>query len=174
MTPFFLALVATVLLLLLIALFSRGGAGETLSGRRVLEGRRGGDLVDATRQVLSAMGYRVGPPEPTPQGRVDLVAEDPRPLAGQRLYIRVFPETSGPVGVAEVQAALDRIKEGFHKAVLISSAGFSNEGIAAARDTAVELIEAAQLDEVSSQLSSRRPGERAGARGAMTQGDVPA
>lgn len=174
MAPIFFALIATALLLLVIALFARGGAGETRPLRRAAGGAHGAALVEETQQVLSSMGYTIGSVASTPSGRVDIVARDPRPLAGQVIYVRVFPDEPDPVGVSEVQAALDRLKEGFHKAVLISSAGFTNEGVVTAEDTAVELIDAPRLSELKAQLAPRPPRTSGLAAPPMTQGDVPA
>lgn len=174
MAPIFFALIATAILLLVIALFARGGAGETRPLWRATGGAHGAALVEETQQVLSSMGYTIGSVTSTPQGRVDMMARDPRPVAGQVIYVRVFPDERDPVGVSEVQAALDRLKEGFHKAVLISSAGFTNEGVVTAEDTAVELIDAPRLSELKAQLARRPPRAAALSAPPMTQGDVPA
>ena len=64
------------------------------------------------------------------------------------MHVRIFT-SAVPVGAAEVQASSDNAHGGgFHKALLISAAGFSDEAIAAADGTAVELIDGGRLDEL--------------------------
>lgn len=162
--PIILAALGTILLFVLLALFSRGGRAENIHRpARAVSAEELAQFPQRVRQLILQQGMIVERTDFTPRGSVDLLARDPRPLFGFQLYVRIFGQSGGePVGAAEVQAAADRLKEGFHKAALISWNGFTDEARAAADGSAVELLDGelllhwVQQDEASP-LASNAP-----------------
>jgi hypothetical protein len=144
MAPAIFGLIAFGAIALLFALFSRGGPRE--SGARGVSSAYGpARLAELSRSFLESRGLSVSSVDLREPGRVDLLARDPRPGVGQTLYVRVV-SAPDPVGSTEVQAAADRIKgEGYNKALVVSESGFSDEAVAAAEESAVELMEAESL-----------------------------
>jgi hypothetical protein len=160
--PFVLALVVVVVLLATLALFTRGGPSETLRNVRPgLPQYSQGELTVLARSMLEDLGLRVTAVEEHAGGKTDLEAANPAPIVGQRVYVRTFAGTQ-PVGAPEIQAALDRLTgDSFNKALLIAPAGFSDEAVLAANESAVELIDAARLHSLMSlsapQQATNRP-----------------
>jgi hypothetical protein len=167
MSAIVLGLAVTVLLLILLAVFGRGGAGETFRMRRGEPAPETAlELARHVERLLRQEGFFVDRSEEATSGPLDLVARDPRPLVGQRVYVRIFGRPIvEPVGAAEVQSALDRIKGGYHKAVLVSAVGFSDEALAAAQESAVELLDSSRLPEVTTAepaVATPRPAREGG------------
>lgn len=145
-----LAAVVAVILFFVLAIFAKGGAGEPVSVRRNQIPLGAGPLPRRVQDWLTAGGFRIEHVETTVTGETDIVATDARPLLGQRLYLRMYPDNV-VVGATEVQAALDRIKEGFNKGVLIARGGFSDEALSAAADSPIELLDDGALGPVSAE-----------------------
>jgi hypothetical protein len=136
------------LLLLILALFSRGGAHETYPSRPGSPAPLpAGEIVKAARELLTALGFEIELVDARSSERTDILARDARPVVGGRVTARVFERADGePVGAVDVQAAWDAARgDGFSKAILISATGFSHEAITAADGTAVELLDGHQV-----------------------------
>jgi hypothetical protein len=162
MSPVVLSLLVFVLLLLTLALFARGGAGETV---RMIEPRTRlpEDLAKHAPRLLRALGLSVDRVETAANGVTEISAHRDGPVVGHRLSLRLLPREAGPVGASEVQTAVDAARgEGLHKVVIVSPAGFSDEAMSAAIDAPVELMTAARFVELDAALARTvaRKGDR--------------
>lgn len=150
LAPLLFALVLAAVAMAVLTL-TRGGPTETsASAKPPEETPRTPSDPDEFARVLSRlfqeMGFSLGPVHPQ-EGHVDVVALDETPVTGNRLYVRGFCAPSGMVQSAEVQAALDAARgEGMTKAVLVAVSGFSEEAAVLARQNAVDLIDAVELE----------------------------
>jgi hypothetical protein len=147
-----LAGVIVVALFLLLALFARGGATEPVTPKGLPAEAAGvakltlPELSSITSRLFNELGFTGVARNDFPD-RCDLRMEDPTPVTGQRVYIRILltPE-SGAVESAQVQAALDTARgESLSKAVVVTTGPFSDEAQLVAKDAAVELIDGAAL-----------------------------
>ncbi|HVE85905.1 MAG TPA: restriction endonuclease [Myxococcales bacterium] len=151
MSAFLFGLVLFGILMVLLALFSGRGAGETVvrspARRPDVAALPLPDLVRALRDVYASRGYTVLS-EAMAHDHADLLLEDTSPLTGQTIYLRcALPGDSGAVDSLEVQAALDRARgDQLGKAVVATTGGFSGEARLLARDANVELIDSEALE----------------------------
>ncbi len=157
MGPLILAGFLFLVVVLLFAMFARGGPKEpesTLPGQFVVRDRI--ELEDLTRRLIQRLGLRIERRDDSDGRGIGFLAIDPVPIVGQRIYVEMFALPQGErVTEAEVQAAIDAAKDdAVHKVVLVSPGGFSDEAILAARDSIVELLDA---DALSLALSPRGP-----------------
>ena len=121
------AVLVVLTLLLLLALFARGGPTETLSGSLPAEvaGLSKldlGELGSVTTRLFTELGFTSDAVHERPD-RIDLTMTDPTPVTGQTLYIRCIlpPAETGAVASNEVQAALDAARgENLSKAVVVT------------------------------------------------------
>jgi hypothetical protein len=148
----------TVLLLfVLLALYARGGPTETPGSNAPARGDVAplfSDMsldayLDFLVRLVAELGFEVKSSEVREQG-VDIVAVDPTPITGQRVYVRgVLPSSEGMVQSGEVQAALDAARgRGFGKAIVITPSVFSNEAQLVARGVPLDLIDGAELEKL--------------------------
>lgn len=150
MSPILLGLVLFGVFLVLLALFARGGAGETV--QPVALGRKGvanlplPELARALRELYTARGYTVLS-ESLESDHADLLLRDASPLTGQTVYLRcALPGDGGAVDSLEVQATLDRTHgDQLSKAVVATPGGFTGEARLLARDANVELLDGAAI-----------------------------
>ncbi len=157
MGTLFVAAVAVVAVLLALAFFARGGATETPGTALAPRGEAAplfaemdaAAYAEFLRRLVSELGFEVLSCEAREE-RVDVVAEDPTPITGQRAYVRgvLFP-ADGMVQSAEVQAALDNARgSGLGKAIVVTPALFSKEAELLARDASVDLIDGPELEKL--------------------------
>jgi len=146
------ALFVVVLLLLVLALFSRGGPTETLPATGLPAELQGlsqlqlSELGSIASRLFTEMGFATLRLEERPD-RIDLTVQDPTPVTGQTVYVRcVLPPESGSVASHEVQAALDASRgENLVKAVVVCPASFTDEARLVSQGAPVELIDAKAL-----------------------------
>lgn len=157
MGPIILAAVAVLAVFLVLAFFARGGPTETPGvGERhasdtapLFQEMTHDDFGVFVTKLVNELGFRVASAE-VREGRVDVIAEDPTPLTGQRIYFRgVLPPTEGMVQSAEVLAAIDNARgHGFGKAIVVTPSVFSDEAVLAARGAAADLIDGPELEKL--------------------------
>ena len=149
----FLAVVAVVALI-----FLRGGPREPMTSepmplpRTAARQEVPGALSSGARaeQLVRALGLEIGRREADEGDGPAFVATEASSTNGQRIYVRVFDLPPGEhVRGPDVIAALDVARgEGFHKTLLISSNGFSDEAVLAAEGSIAELFDGERLDEI--------------------------
>ncbi len=150
MSPIVLGLVIFGVLMLLLALFSGRGAGETVrpSERpgRSLANLTLPELTRVLRDAFTARGYTVLSESQEP-GRSDLLLRDASPLTGQTVYVRcLVPPDGSAIESVEVQAALDRIHgDQLEKAIVATPGTFSSEARLVAEGANVELLDGSAL-----------------------------
>jgi hypothetical protein len=128
-----------------LAVFARGGAGETVStiSRTPVTTVDPVELEALTRRAIGRMGLQIDRTDPLESDGFGFLAIDPAPYGGGRVYVRTFARSSGErASEADIQRALDAAKdEAANKLILISPAGFTDDAILAARETIAELID---------------------------------
>ena len=150
MSPVLIGLLLFGVLMLLLALFSGRGAGETVQVPEqpgpALADLPLPELTRALRAELTSRGFTVLSEAQEP-GRADLVLRDASPLTGQTVYVRcIAPPGGAAVESVEVQAALDRIRgEQLEKAIVATPGSFSSEARLLAQDANVELLDGPAL-----------------------------
>lgn len=160
MSAFLIGLVLFGILMVLLALFSGRGAGETVvrspGGRPGVTALPLPDLVRALKDAYAARGYAVLS-EAMAHDHADLLLEDSAPLTGQTIYLRcALPGGGGTVDSLEVQAALDRVHgDRLGKAVVATPGEFSGEARLLARDANVELIDGEALEALLDRKAAR-------------------
>jgi hypothetical protein len=140
--------VVLVVVFLSLALFARGGPTETISAGGLSESAQGvtalglDELGSVVSRLFSELGFTALSSSAQPE-RFDLRMENPAEIVGQRIYVRCLlrPE-AGAVQSAQVQAALDTARhEQLEKAVVVTTATFSDEAKLVAQGTSVELVD---------------------------------
>jgi hypothetical protein len=152
--PIFLGGLLFVVVFVFLAVFARGGPTEThrvgaRSPDQVLSALSLDELSRVSTRILNEMGFRIIASTPTPT-HVDVIADDPTPITGQRVYVRILPAPPGGfVESVEVQAAMDAARgEGLSKAIVLSPAQFSEEARSTAMDVQLELIGGSELEDL--------------------------
>jgi hypothetical protein len=145
-------LVTSILLLLLAVplIFLRGGARETASviGRPTAIPSAEIDL--AAEQLVRVLGLQIVRRDPDEGDGPAFVTTNVSPNNRQLIYVRAFHLPSGErVREPEVVSSIDFARsEGFHKTILISPNGFTDEALLAAEDTIAELIDDVALSRI--------------------------
>lgn len=150
-----------IALFLLLALFARGGATETIAAKGLPPEAAGvakltlPELGSIVSRLFNELGFHTIS-QSVRDDRCDLVVEDPTPVTGQRVYIRcVLTPEAGAVQSAEVQAAVDTARgENLTKATVVTTGLFSDEAHLVSQQTSLELIDGAAL---AQQIRSHLP-----------------
>lgn len=153
MSPILIGLVLFGVLMLLLALFSGRGAGETIQpSERPGPAPANLTLPELTRVLRDAFtdrGFIVLSEMEEPE-RSDLLLRDASPLTGQTVYVRCLVLPDGAVvDSVEVQAALDRIHgDQIEKAIVATPGSFSSEARLLAEGANVELLDGSAVAEL--------------------------
>jgi hypothetical protein len=147
-----IAAVLVLALMLLLAMFAKGGPTETISTTGLPPELAGmgalqlPELASVTDRLFTELGFSTLSRHERPD-RVDLTMQDPTPVTGQTLYIRcILSPPDGAIQSAEVQAAMDAARgENLAKAVVVSSGIFSDEAQLVSRNAPLELIDGRAL-----------------------------
>jgi hypothetical protein len=146
------AVAAVVLLLLMLALFARGGPTETIQTPGLPSELSGlaqlslGELGSIAHRLFAELGFTTVNTHERPD-RVDLTVTDPTPVTGQTVYIRcVLPPETGAVASHEVQAAMDAARgENLAKAIVLCPGSFTDEARLVSQGAPLELIDGPAL-----------------------------
>jgi len=151
-----LAAAATAIGFLLILLVGRGQPVSPAASGTAAQPEPG-DLswvraggTAALQRLLSSLFAEMGfAPEAMPSGAgaVELLASDPTPIRGGRVYVRgLLSDGGAPVDADEVRTLLDAARaEAVGKAVLVTLGRFSPEARDAARGQPVDLLDGDEL-----------------------------
>jgi hypothetical protein len=149
MGVFILALALAAIVLVLIGVFSRSATRETWREPQAVSLRLApAQLHELARAIVQSRSLRIDSEEVRGDTGSELVASDPTPVVGGRVFVRTLPGPT-PVRTAEVQGALAQARaEGYGKVLLIAPSGFSDEARLAGEDSTIELVDGARLIEV--------------------------
>jgi hypothetical protein len=155
-------LLVTSILLLLLALpliFLRGGAREPVTAMGRPTAIPSAEIDLAAEQLVRALGLEIVRRDPDEGDGPAFVTANASPTNRQLIYVRAFHLPSGArVREPEVVAAIDFARsEGFHKTILISPNGFSDEALLAAEDSIAELIDDVALSRILHTSVTRFP-----------------
>ena len=135
------------------------------------------EFEDVVKELLQVLGLEIVFSSVGPGGTLDLTCGDPRPVLGERIFVRASAAVgAGQVGAEQVLQFADTSWEqmGVRRGIYIAAAGFTDEARAALRSrlARVELVDACRLVELlRAHLPERAeriagdPAFRAGARG---------
>ena len=143
-------LLVTCLLLLLLAvplIFLRGGAREPVTALAGPTAIPSAEIDLAAEQLVRALGLEVLRRDPDEGDGPAFVATNVSRDNRQLVYVRAFHLPAGErVREPDVVSAIDFARgEGFHKTILISPNGFTDEAQLAAEDSIAELIDDVSL-----------------------------
>jgi hypothetical protein len=147
------ALLVVVGLMLMLALFAKGGPAETMTAPGLppeLSGMANlglPELGSVASRLFTELGFSTLASHER-EDRIDLTVVDPTPVTGQTVYIRCVlpPKDVGSVQSHEVQAALDAARgENLTKAIVITPGTFSDEAKLVSHAAPLELIDGGAL-----------------------------
>jgi len=108
-----------------------------------------GELAELCLRLLSRMGYSML--AQTVEGdRAEVEATDQAPAHLHRVLLRAYARAAGPVTPARLRESLDHARaEGMTRAMVVGVAGFTREAEKAAENLPLELLDGAELAELS-------------------------